>query len=232
MKTILTLGGKKLFLSSLFWNTGWIKRLKWKISRSTLRKFRHLCMDALLNLLPLLFSIRREKTHRNPKEIVIKRSDTNCSSITLEFAKILQIMDLKCINVTMPHIWRKEYCSFIYSMQIIVLMGSIWPTLASFSFARTLKENTWLLQNSTSETSFLNSSVFYRQKACSVLIYFCIALYWLQLAHINKNREKTFLQHAEFLVQAYPLMCIISLISPKAKSKIFNYENRKKFHFN
>lgn len=167
-------------------------------------------MDALLNLLPLLFSIRKEKTHQNPKEIVIKRSDTNCSSITLEFSKtpnyglwiILQIMDFKCINGTMPHIWRKGYCSFIYSMQIIVLMGSIWPTLASFSFARTLKENTWLLQNTSvlQKKSFFNSSVFYRQKAC-----FCshLLLYGSLLATVSTH---AFLQHAEFLVQAYPLM--------------------------
>lgn len=205
MKSIPTLGGEKLFLSSSLWNTGWIKRLKWKISRSTLRKFRHLCMDALLNLLPLLFSIRKEKTHQNPKEIVIKRSDTNCSSITLEFSKILQIMDFKCINGTMPHIWRKGYCSFIYSMQIIVLMGSIWPTLASFSFAITLKENTWLLQNTSvlQKKSFFNSSVFYRQKAC-----FCshLLLYGSLLATVSTH---AFLQHAEFLVQAYPLMPII-----------------------
>lgn len=106
---------KKLFFSSPLWNTGWIKRSKWKISRSTLRKFRHLCMDALLNLLQLLFSIRKEKTHQKPKETVIKRSDTNCSSTILEFSNILQIMDLKWIK-TISHTWRKGSCSFIYSI--------------------------------------------------------------------------------------------------------------------
>lgn len=123
MKTIPTLG-KKLFLSSPLWNTGWIETLKWKISSSTLRKFRLLCMDALLNLLQLLFSIRKEKTHQKPKETVIKRFATNWPSTTLEFSKV----DTHCAMIgnspnlgskmyhvkNISYIWRKGSCSFTY----------------------------------------------------------------------------------------------------------------------
>lgn len=80
--------GKKLFLSSPLWNTDWIRRLKWKISNGTQKKFRLLFTDALLNPLLLLFSIRKERTHQKPKETVIKRFATDCVSSTLEFSTV------------------------------------------------------------------------------------------------------------------------------------------------